>query len=88
MPENPIPEPPATRLERVEKELLYCLTDDPDGQQVWTVADLERQIDHADDASVAVRGLYAAGLLHQTSDGYVLATRAGIRAVAMIGAVI
>ena len=59
-----------------------------DGQRVWAVADLERQIDRADHASAAVRGLYAAGLLHQTSDGYVLATRAGMRAVAMIGAVV
>jgi hypothetical protein len=88
MRENPTPEHPATRLDRVEQEILYFLADDVDGQQVWAVADLERQIDNANDASVAVRGLYAAGLLNQTSDGYVLASRAGIRAVAMIGAVI
>jgi hypothetical protein len=86
--ENPIPDGPAERLERVEKELLYLLADDMDGQQVWSVADLARQISNPDDASLALRGLHAAGLLNQTTDGFVVATRAGIRAVAMIGAVI
>jgi hypothetical protein len=63
------------------------LADDVDGQQVWSVTDLARQISNPDDASLAVRGLHAAGLLNQTSDGFVVATRAGIRAVATIGAV-
>jgi hypothetical protein len=88
MPENPIPDGPAERLERVEKELLYLLADDMDGQQVWSVTDLARQISNPDDASLALRGLHSAGLLNQTTDGFVVATRAGIRAVAMIGAVI
>jgi hypothetical protein len=79
---------PTERLGLIEKEVLYFLADDVDGQQVWAVMDLERQIDNADDAAEAIRGLHAAGLLHKTSDGYVFATRAGVRAVNMIGAVI
>jgi len=39
-------------------------------------------------AEIAVNGLLRAGLIHKTSDGFVFAARAGVRAVQMVGHVI
>jgi hypothetical protein len=87
MPDQPTPANHA-RLTLAEKELLYCLADDPDGQQLWQLTDLSRQIDDSEDALIAANGLLAAGLAYRTEDAFLFASRAGVRAVAMIGAVI
>jgi hypothetical protein len=76
---------PDERLTSAERDVLYLLTMPEDGQPVWSVEDIGREIESADDADVAVNGLHRAGLIHKTTDGFVFATRAGVRVVQMIG---
>ena len=70
----------------LEREVLYCLTDGE--QAVWSVADLGLALDNRLAAVDAVGTLRRAGLLNQTSDGFVFATRAAVCAVAMIGRIV
>jgi hypothetical protein len=80
--ENPTP---AERLDARERDVLYLLTDGD--QPLWTVDELARAMD--DHCAIDyVHGLYRAGLIHKTSDGFVFAARCGVRAVEMIGRVI
>lgn len=85
MQDQPTPKP-LRPLDEMERDVLYLLTNED--QPVWTVEDIGRAIDDHIGAIDAVGGLRRAGLLIQTSDGHVFATRAGYRAVAMIGAVV
>lgn len=78
-------EPTSVRpLDELERDVLYALT--VDGEPIWSVEDLGRSVSSELGAVDAVAGLLKAGLIHQTSDGYVFATHAGYRAVAMTGA--
>lgn len=79
---------PDERLTDAERHVLYLLTTPEDGQPIWSVEDIGREIESADDADVAVNGLLRAGLIHRTSDGFVFAARSGVRAVQMVGHVI
>jgi hypothetical protein len=65
--------------------VLYLLTGMKGEQPLWTVEDLGREIEDAEDAEIACRGLQQAGLLFRTSDGHVFASRAGVRVVQIIG---
>jgi hypothetical protein len=85
---NPTPESPNDRLNRVEREILYLLTGMSGEQPIWSVEDLGREVEDADDAEVSVKGLHQAGLINRTSDGFVFATRAGVRVVQLIGHVV
>lgn len=76
---------PAERLETVERNILYALTGEKGEQPIWSVDDLGREVQSAEDARIAVRELRQAGLIYQTSDGHVFASRAGVRAVQMTG---
>ena len=69
----------------LEKQVLYHLTDD-DSPIIWSIADLAREMDYFDAESV-VYTLRRAGLVHQTSDGFVFATPAAFRMVQIIGQV-
>jgi hypothetical protein len=80
--ENPTP---AERLDHAERDVLYLLTDGE--QPIWTVDDLARAMDDYRTIDY-VLGLHRAGLIHKTSDGYVFASRPGVRAVEIIGRVI
>jgi hypothetical protein len=88
MPDQPTPECPAVRLDGAERDLLYLLTEPGDGQPVWSVPDLARQLANTRDADVAISGLLQAGLIYQTSDGFVFASRAAVRMVQMVGQVV
>jgi hypothetical protein len=79
--ENPIRELPP---EMIERDVLYMLTGDA---PIWSVDDLGRVLEDRVAAIDAVGGLRRSGLLRQTTDGYVVATHAGVRAVEMIGRV-
>jgi hypothetical protein len=82
--ENPT-QTPAERLDEAERDVLYLLTDGE--QAVWSVEDIALAMaDHC--AIDYVLGLHRAGLIHKTSDGYVFASRPGVRAVEMIGRVV
>jgi hypothetical protein len=76
-------------LDIAERDVLYLLTEPEDGQPLWSVEDIGREISgDTDDAAVAVRGLQRAGLVNLTADGFVFATRAAVRVIQMIGHVV
>jgi hypothetical protein len=78
---------PAERHDAMERDVLYLLTEPDDGQPLWSVDDIAREVE-TDDPMVPVRGLLRAGLIHRTCDGFVFATRAGVRVVQIIGHVV
>lgn len=84
--ENPIPNV-AERYDELERAVLYLLTELDDGQPLWSVEDIGREMESTEPI-VPVRGLLRAGLVHQTTDGFVFATRAAVRMVQMVGHVI
>jgi hypothetical protein len=77
----------ADQYDQDQRDVLFLLTRTESGQPLWSVPDLARELDKAE-IEDAVRGLRQAGLIHQTADGFVFVSRAGARAVAMIGHVI
>lgn len=77
----------AERHDALERDLLYLLTEPDDGQPLWSVEDIARELE-IDDPMVPIRGLLGAGLIRQTTDGFVFATRAGVRVVQIIGHVV
>jgi hypothetical protein len=89
MPKDSTPDAPESLrpYSDMERDVLYLLTGVGDSQPVWSVPELGRAIED-DDADVVVRGLHQAGLIHRTSDGFVFASRAGVRAVQMVGHVV
>jgi Mn-dependent DtxR family transcriptional regulator len=74
-------------FDELERSVLYLLTEPDDGQPMWSVDDIGREME-SKEPIVAVRGLHRAGLIHKTSDGFVFATRAAVRMVQMVGHVI
>ncbi|HUN79121.1 MAG TPA: hypothetical protein VMU32_09390 [Solirubrobacteraceae bacterium] len=86
MHDQDIPLPtPGERLNQLELLVLHLMTGDE--QQVWSVEDLGRELDDAARVIDAVRELRTAGLIHQTSDGFVFATRAAVRLIEVVGKV-
>jgi hypothetical protein len=79
--------PTLAEYSRDQRDVLYLLTRPEDGQPLWSVDDLARTLDKPE-VEDAVRGLRQAGLIYQTSDGFVFASRAGTRVVQIIGHVI
>jgi hypothetical protein len=73
--ENPIR---ARDFDVMERDVLYLLTEPSDGQPLWSVEDIGREIE-SDEPTTPIRGLLRAGLVNQTSDGFVFASRAGVR---------
>ena len=71
----------------MERDLLYHLTTPEDGQPLWSIDDLNREMERSDVIDY-LNGLHRAGLIHRTTDGFVFATRAAVRMVAMVGHVI
>jgi hypothetical protein len=84
---NPTRDPVAEQ-DASERDVLHLLTGQSGNQPLWTLPDLGRMLESDDAAEVAVDALQRAGLLYRTSDGYVFASRAGMRAVAMVGYVV
>jgi hypothetical protein len=76
---------PADHLDAIERDVLYLLTGLRGEQPVWSLDDLSRDMRDTDSTEIAVIGLYRAGLIHKTSDGFVFATRAGVRMVQLVG---
>lgn len=78
----------ARAFNMAQRDVLYFLTNPDDVQPVWSVEDLGRALDSPVDAVDAVGELRRAGLVNQTSDGHVFATRAGVRMVQIVGRVV
>jgi hypothetical protein len=87
MQRNPTPDP-VEQQDDAERGVLYLLTGQGGSQPLWSVPDLGRALESDDDAEVAVDALHRAGLIHRTTDGFVFASRAGVRAIQMVGYVV
>jgi hypothetical protein len=87
MQDQPIPDLNAEHNDR-EREVLYLLCGMRDVQPLWSVDDLGREIESHDHAEVAVNGLLRAGLADEPANGFVCASRAGVRVVEMVGFVV
>jgi hypothetical protein len=85
MPDREDTPTPAEQWDATERDIIYLLTGDD--LPIWSVEDIGRDIDNPGHAEDAVRSLRTSGLLYQTSDGYVFATRAAFRLVQMVGQV-
>lgn len=72
------------RYGALEQNVIYLLTN---GLPIWSVEDLGRDLDDPPGVEDAVYSLRTAALVHQTSDGFVFATRAGFRMVEIVGKV-
>lgn len=74
-------------LDALERNVLHLLTRPEDGQPLWSVEDIGRELE-SDEAITFVRALRRAGLVNITSDGFVFATRAGVRVTQLVGHVV
>jgi hypothetical protein len=83
MPDQSIPDV-VEHYGALEQNVIYLLTN---GLPIWSVADLGRDLDDPAGVEDAVYSLRTAGLVHQTTDGFVFATRAGFRMVEIVGKV-
>jgi hypothetical protein len=86
MPDEKPTQHPAERLDVTEREVVYLLTgvDLP----IWSIEDIGRDLEDPAGVEDAIRGLRNAGLINQTNEGYVFATRAAWRMVQVVGQVI
>lgn len=80
----PDKQPIFERASRVEREILYLLTDPDDNQPLWTLEDLARELEESE-ITCFTSPLYRAGLIHRTSDGHVFASRSAVRQVQLVG---
>ena len=76
---------PAEHLDFHEREVLYALVAEDGTQSIWTVDELGREVESADDARIAVKDLHRAGLVHLLGEDIVIAARPGVRVVEMLG---
>jgi len=76
---------PACRMEQAERRVLYLLTDE---HPVWSMNDLAREVESAEDARIAVQELLGAGLVATAGEGCVFATRATVRLLELTGGAI
>ena len=69
---------------QAEWAVLNLLIDSND-QRPWSLDEITRERGNHIDAIDATDRLYAAGLIHRTTDGFVFATRAAIRFSQIVG---
>jgi hypothetical protein len=66
----------------IQRQVLWLLAEE---QPLWSPADLGREINDRIGAIDAIAGLRRGGLVYSTSDGFVFASYAGVRAIEIIG---
>ena len=81
--ENPTHE---TEYDALDRECVYLMTSSHQ-PPIWTLPDIGRELE-THDPEALVRPLVCAGLLYRTGDGYVFASPAAYRMVAMTGHII
>jgi hypothetical protein len=74
---------PARSYDEVERDVLYLLTEPGDCQPLWSAEDIGRELE-SNEPMTPIRGLLRAGLVNRTSDGFVFATRAGVRMAQLV----
>jgi hypothetical protein len=84
--QNPTPDPVA-EANAIERDVLYLLTSEYD-LPIWSVWDLARATGRGKHVKDTIRSLRINGLVNQTSDGHVFATRAAFRMVQIVGQVV
>jgi hypothetical protein len=82
---QPSPTNPARAIDQLERDVIYLLTDRPEGQRHWSVQEVGNEIESQGAAADALHALARAGLIHLDSDGFVFATRPAIRFRELIG---
>ena len=82
--QNPTPDPVA-EANAIERDVLYLLTGDD--LPLWSVWDLGRATERGKLVKDTIRSLRTSGLVNQTSDGHVFATRAAFRMVQIVGVI-
>jgi hypothetical protein len=86
MPDEKPTQDPAERFDAMERNVIYLLTGDD--LPIWSIEDIGRNLEDPVGVEDAIQGLYNAGLIHKSSDGYVFATRAAWRMVQIVSQVI
>ena len=76
---------PARASDLLERDVIYLLTDRPEGQRHWSVQEIGNEMESQGDAADALHALARAGLIHRDSDDFVFATRPAIRFRELIG---
>jgi len=67
----------------MERDVLYLLTEPDDCQPLWSAEDIGREIESSDPMG-PIYGLLRVGLIYRTSDGFVFASRAGVRMAQLV----
>jgi hypothetical protein len=80
--QNPI----VAEVNAIERDVLYLLTGE-DSLPLWSIWDLGRATERGKLVKDTIRSLRTSGLVNQTSDGYVFATRAAFRMVQIGGGI-
>jgi Mn-dependent DtxR family transcriptional regulator len=84
MPDEDLNEHGLHPWDEIERNTLYLLTEPNDGQPLWSLQDIGREMETSEPQTV-VNALRRAGLVNITSDGYVFATRPAVRLVQLVG---
>ena len=73
--------------DEIERDILYLLTDRENGPPLWTIDEIGAAIERRD-AVDHVGALLRHGVAHETADGFVFASLAGVRVVEITGRVV
>jgi hypothetical protein len=71
-----------------EREILWALTNPFNNQPVWSLEDLGRELGDQIAVADAVAMLHTADLIHCTADGFVLASRATVCLLGIVGCIV
>jgi hypothetical protein len=69
----------------MQREILYALTNSGDNQPLWSREDLGRELGDRIAVEDALHQLHSAGLIHRTTDGFIVASRAAVCLIQIVG---